>query len=108
MHMTYKKREHNGCQSHGKPAAVREGNRSAAGEKLHESQPALSRQMKDLEEEKGVTLFERVSRRIRLTEEGMILRRWADEMVRLAQMTESEITRAQGSLSGEIQCGMFG
>ena len=56
-------------------AVVREGNISAAAQALHVSQPALSRQMRDLEEELGVTLFERGSRRIRLTEEGMILRR---------------------------------
>jgi len=49
-------------------AVVREGNISAAAETLHVSQPALSRQMKDLEEELGVTLFQRGSRRITLTE----------------------------------------
>ena len=44
---------------------------------------------KDLEEELGVTLFERGSRRIKLTEEGVILRRRAKEMVRLMQITEN-------------------
>ena len=86
-------------------AVVREGNISAAAETLHVSQPALSRQIKDLEEELGITLFERGSRRIRLTEEGMILRRRAEEMVRLMQITQSEISQAHSSLSGEVHIG---
>lgn len=86
-------------------AIVREGNISAAAEALHVSQSALSRQIKDLEEELGVTLFERGSRRIKLTEEGMILRRRSEEMVRLMQITGSEIFRAHSSLTGEVHIG---
>ena len=86
-------------------AIVREGNISAAAETLHVSQPALSRQIKDLEEELGVTLFERGSRRIKLTEEGVILRRRAEEMVRLMQITESEISQAHSTLTGEVHIG---
>ena len=86
-------------------AVVREGNISAAANTLHVSQPALSRQMRDLEEELGVTLFERGSRRIRLTEEGLILRRRAEEMIRLMQITESEISGSHHNISGEIHIG---
>ena len=86
-------------------AVTREGNISSAAQSLHISQPALSRQIKDLEEELGVTLFERGSRRIHLTEEGMILRRRAEEMVRLMQITESEIQQAGNKLSGDIHIG---
>ena len=86
-------------------AVIREGNISAAAQALHISQPALSRQLRDLEEELGVTLFERGSRRIRLTEEGMILRRRAEEITRLMQITESEISRAHRNISGEIHIG---
>lgn len=86
-------------------AVTREGNISAAAEVLHVSQPALSRQIRDLEEELGVTLFERGSRRIKLTEEGMILRRRAEEMVRLMQMTQSEISQARRHISGEVHIG---
>ncbi len=86
-------------------AVVREGNISAAAAALHVSQPALSRQIRDLEEELGAVLFERGNRRIKLTEEGMILRRRAEEMVRLMQMTRSEIGQADGNLSGEIHLG---
>lgn len=86
-------------------AITREGNISAAAEALHVSQPALSRQIKDLEEELGVTLFERGSRRIHLTDEGMILKRRAEEMVRLMQITESEISLAHSTISGEVHIG---
>lgn len=86
-------------------AVVREGTISAAAEALHVSQPALSRQMKDLEEELGVTLFQRGSRRITLTEEGMILRKRAEEMLRLMQLTEAELTQARDSVTGEIHIG---
>ena len=86
-------------------AITREGNISAAAEALHVSQPALSRQIKDLEEELGVTLFERGSRKIRLTEEGMILRRRAEEMVLLMQITEGEIRQSHNAISGEIHIG---
>ena len=84
---------------------VREGTISAAAEALHVSQPALSRQMKDLEEELGVTLFQRGSRRITLTEEGMILRKRAEEMLRLMQLTEAELTQARDTITGEIHIG---
>ena len=86
-------------------AVVREGTISAAAEALHVSQPALSRQMKDLEEELGVTLFQRGSRRITLTEEGMILRKRAEEMLRLMQLTEAELTQARDTITGEIHIG---
>ena len=86
-------------------AVVREGTISAAAEALHVSQPALSRQMKDLEEELGVTLFQRGSRRITLTEEGMILRKRAEEMLRLMQLTEAELTQARDTVNGEIHIG---
>ena len=65
-------------------AVTREGSISAAAESLHISQPSLSRQMKDLEEELGTVLFER-GHRITLTQEGIILRKRAEEMLRLMQ-----------------------
>jgi len=86
-------------------AVIREGNISSAAEALHISQPALSRQIKNLEEELGVTLFERGSRKIKLTEEGKILRKRAEEIVHLMQMTEGEICAVHNHLSGEIHIG---
>ena len=86
-------------------AVVRESTISAAAEALHVAQPSLSRQMKELEEELGVSLFERGNRRITLTEEGMILRKRAEEMVRLMQMTEEEISQVKNHISGSVRIG---
>lgn len=86
-------------------AVTREGNISLAAESLHISQPSLSKQMKDLEEELGVTLFIRGSRKITLTEEGMILRKRAEEMVHLLNQTQEEIANVKNDISGDIHIG---
>ena len=86
-------------------AVVREGTISAAAQALHVAQPSLSRQMKELEEELGVTLFARGNRKITLTEEGMVLRKRAEEMVRLMQMTEEEISQIKNHISGSVRIG---
>ena len=83
-------------------SVIREGTISAAAESLHVAQPSLSRQMKDLEEELGVTLFERGNRKITLTEEGQVLRRRAEELVRLMQLTQEEIAQVKHRLTGSI------
>ena len=86
-------------------AVVREGTISAAAQALHVAQPSLSRQMKEFEEELGVTLFVRGNRKITLTEEGMVLRKRAEEMVRLMQMTEEEISQIKNHISGSVRIG---
>ena len=86
-------------------AVIREGTISAAAESLHVAQPSLSRQMKDLEEELGVMLFERGNRKITLTEEGQVLRRRAEELVRLMQLTQEEIAQVKHRLTGSIRIG---
>ena len=86
-------------------AIVREGTISAAADALHVSQPALSRQIRALEEELGVELFERGNRKITLTEEGMVLRKRAEEMVRLLELTENEISQVRDNIAGEIHIG---
>ena len=86
-------------------AITREGNISAAAEALHVSQPSLSRQMKELEEELGVTLFERGNRRITLTEEGLVLRKRAEEIMRLMQLTEDEIANVHENIAGDVYVG---
>ena len=64
-------------------AVAREENISRAAEALHTAQPSLSRQLKELEEELGKTLFLRGRRKITLTEEGMFLRKRAEEIIGL-------------------------
>ena len=86
-------------------AVVREGTISAAAQALHVAQPSLSRQMKDLEGELGITLFVRGNRKITLTEEGMVLKRRAEEIVRLMQMTEEEISQIKNHISGTVRIG---
>ena len=62
-------------------AVAREESISAAAESLHLSQPTLSRQLKDMEDELGKQLLIRGNRKVTLTEEGMILRKRADHTI---------------------------
>lgn len=86
-------------------AVTREGNISAAAQSLNLSQPSLSRQLKDLEDELGATLFIRGNRRIELTEEGLILRKRAGEIMQLVELTESEISEVKNNISGTLSIG---
>lgn len=86
-------------------AVTREGNISAAAQSLNLSQPSLSRQLRDLEEELGVTLFIRGKRHIELTEEGLVLRKRASEMMQLVELTESEISEVKNNISGSLNIG---
>ncbi|MDO4573117.1 MAG: LysR family transcriptional regulator [Clostridia bacterium] len=76
----------------------------AAGQ-LHMSQPPLSRQMKELEQELGVQLLIRGSRKVTLTEQGRLLRKRAEELVELFHKTEKEVSSAGGTVSGDIHIG---
>lgn len=86
-------------------AVAREQSVSGAAEYLHLSQPTLSRQLKDLEEELGKQLFIRGNRKITLTEEGMLLRKRAEEIMNLVQKTEQEITLNNELIAGDIYIG---
>ncbi len=86
-------------------AIAREETISGAAEFLHITQPTLSRQMKDLENELGKTLFIRGTRKIELTEEGMILRKRAEEIIALVDKTEMEISTSDQHISGDIYIG---
>ena len=70
---------------------AREENITKAAQLLHVTQPTLSRQLMQLEEELGVKLFQRSNHSITLTEEGMLLRRRAQELISLAEKTKREM-----------------
>ena len=84
---------------------AREENITRAAEILHITQPTLSRQMAELEEELNTRLFERTNRKITLTEAGMLLRRRAEELVSLADKTELEFKNSGEELTGLISIG---
>ncbi len=86
-------------------AVAREETISGAADALHVTQPTLSRQMMDLEEELGKTLFLRGKRRISLTEEGMFLRKRAQEIVALVEKTESEFGASDADIRGDVWIG---
>ena len=86
-------------------AIAREQSISGAAEFLHISQPTLSRQIRDMEEELGKQLFIRGNRRISLTEEGMILRKRAEEILGLVKKTEDEIAFSDDISEGDVYIG---
>ena len=86
-------------------AVTREQSISGAAQSLHLSQPTLSRQLKDMEDELGKQLIVRGNRKITLTEEGMILRKRAEEIMELVQKTEHEITVSDDIISGDVYIG---
>ena len=86
-------------------AVAREENITKAAALLHLTQPTLSRQLMQLEEELGVQLFYRSRYHIVLTDEGMLLRRRAQELVDLADKTVREFSSRETELMGEIAIG---
>ena len=86
-------------------AIVEEGNISHAAQRLGIAQPALSRQMKHLEENLQVKLFERGSRRIRLTEAGQVLYGRVENILGMVDGTVREITEIGSGTKGTIRIG---
>lgn len=86
-------------------AVAREENISRAAEALHTAQPSLSRQLKELEEELGKTLFLRGRRKITLTEEGMFLRKRAEEIIGLVDKTTGALTMDGAVVAGDVYIG---
>lgn len=84
---------------------AREENITKAAALLHITQPTLSRQLMQLEEELGVKLFHRSKHSIILTEDGMLLKRRAQELVSLSDKTIQEFSHKDHVLSGEIAIG---
>jgi len=75
---------------------------SAAAKHLHLSQPSLSRQLMELEKELGVTLFTRGNRKITLTEDGLLFRKRAEEIVELLEKTRSEFLSPRDTIAGNV------
>ena len=89
-------------------AVAREQSITAAAESLHLSQPTLSTQLKALEDELGKQLLIRGtkgSRKVTLTEEGMILRKRAEEILELVKKAENEITLSDENIAGDVYIG---
>ena len=86
-------------------AVAREGNVTRAARSLHITQPALSRQLAELERELGCELLLRESRGVTLTDEGMLLRKRAEEIVLLADRTEQEIRSPEADIEGDVWVG---
>ena len=86
-------------------AVVREESITKAAELLHITQPTLSRQLAQMEEEMGVKLFDRGTRKIVLTNEGLLLRRRAEEILELVNKTERELSEQDETVEGTVSIG---
>lgn len=86
-------------------AVVKKGNIIGAAESLHVTQPTLSRQLIELEDGLGKKLFIRGSRKITLTDEGILLYKRAEEIIELVEKTKSEIAVSDKLINGDIYIG---
>lgn len=84
---------------------AKEQNITNAARTLHITQPTLSRQITQLEEEIGAKLFIRGSRPLTLTNEGLLLRRRAEEILELVEKTEEEVSAQEEQVEGTISIG---
>ena len=84
---------------------AREGNMSRAAQTLHVSQPTLSKQIKNLETELGKKLFRRGSTSLSLTEEGMLLRKRAEDILEMVDKTMGEFSELDNITGGEVHIG---
>ena len=86
-------------------AVAREENITRAAESLHISQPSLSKQLMELKQEVGKQLLIRGKRKVALTEDGILLRKRADEIVALVEKAEWELTADTKQISGKVAIG---
>ena len=86
-------------------AAAQEGNITRAAESLHLTQPTLSRQIMDLERELGVTLVLRGKNGLTLTDDGILFRQRAQEIVELADRQEKNFAGRPGGVGGMVAIG---
>ena len=86
-------------------AVAEEENVSRAALKLHVSQPGLSRQIRDLEDEIGFSLFERSAKSVRLTKAGKVFLTEAREVLLHAEEAVKKARAISGGISGELNVG---
>lgn len=86
-------------------AIAREGNITKAAEVLHITQPTLSRQIMDLEQEIGADLFIRGKRKVILTDAGVLFQQRAKEIVLLLQKTQRDLAKQNDLVGGMISIG---
>lgn len=86
-------------------AVAREENITKAANSLRITQPPLSRQLKDLEIEVGKKLFIRGNKKIILTEDGLLLKKRAEEIISLMEKTKAELSSSNETVNGEIRIG---
>ena len=86
-------------------AAIREGSILRAAHFLHITQPTLSRQLQDLEEELGQKLLIRTNRSVALTAEGKLLRRRAEDIMEIVRKTEAEFRSMGENIRGDVYIG---
>lgn len=84
---------------------AREGNMTRAAERLHVTQPTLSKQIKELETELGKKLFIRGNFNVTLTEEGMFLRKRAEDLLSIAEKIETEFKNMDSITGGDVYIG---
>lgn len=84
---------------------AQEGNMTRAAARLHVTQPTLSKQMKELEQELGKKLFRRGSTSVRLTDEGMLLRKRAKDLLAMVDKIEGEFKALDEIAGGDIYIG---
>ncbi|MDR3541046.1 MAG: LysR family transcriptional regulator [Desulfosporosinus sp.] len=86
-------------------AIAEEGNITRASERLHIAQPPLSQQLKLLEEEFGVALIERNTRKIQITDAGRLLQNRAKQILELTEKTAKELKDLKDGLQGTLSIG---
>ena len=86
-------------------AIKREGNMLKASKYLHLTQPTLSRQIRDLENELGINLIERCGRNTKLTEEGVLFSERAENILELINKSKKEVLLNSNDIKGEINIG---
>ena len=84
---------------------AREGSITGAARTLHISQPTLSKQLKELEAELGCKLFVRGNYNVRLTEEGILLRKRAEDILDMTDRTIEEFQSLNDVTGGEVRIG---